>query len=152
MKVKELMKRSVVTVNKDTTIKECGDLLEEHDINGAPVMDDGRVVGVITRADIFRSILPRYPDLYDNEKYLMDFELIEERIHKINKIKVSELMGSPAIKLDQDTPISKAGSMMILRKIKQVPVLSDNMLVGIITLTDLSRNLLKRAEGNKLSA
>jgi acetoin utilization protein AcuB len=72
MKVKEIMKHPVITVNKDATIKECGLLLKEHGINGVPVMDGARVVGVITRTDIFKSVLPRYSDLYEEERYLTD--------------------------------------------------------------------------------
>jgi predicted transcriptional regulator len=75
----------------------------------------------------------------------MDFEYIEGQIHKVNQIKVHTLMGTPAITLDQDTPICKAGSLMIWRRIKQIPVLSHNKLVGIITLTDICRNLMQRA-------
>ena len=145
MKVQEVMKQSVVTINKDTSIKVCGDLLEKHDINGVPVMDNGSVVGVITRADIFKAILPRYPDIYAEERYLMNFEYIEDRINKIQELTVKELMSSPPITLSQDTPIIKAGSTMTLRRIKQLPVVNNGNLVGIITLTDICRNLLARA-------
>ena len=145
MKVKEIMKSPVITVGKDATLKECGDLLEKHGINGAPVVDDDHVVGLITRADIFRSILPRYPEIFKDERHLADFEYMEERIKKVTKIEVSELMGSPAMTLDQETPIVKAGSIMTLRKIKQMPVMKDDKLVGIITLTDVFRNLMEKA-------
>jgi CBS domain-containing protein len=146
MKIKEVMKSPVITINKNASIRECGDLLEKHDINGMPVMDNGRVVGVITRADIFRSILPRYPDIFEEERYLMDFEYIEERIDKISKTNVMDLAGIPAMTLDQDTPVIKAGSLMILRKVKQMPVMDKDKLVGIITLTDICRNLVSRAK------
>jgi CBS domain-containing protein len=145
MKVKEIMKIDVITVNKDATIKDCGDLLEKHGINGAPVVDNGRVLGVITRADIFKSILPRYPEISEEQRYLMDFEHIEERIDRVSKTKVSEFMGSPAMKVDQETPIVKAGSTMILRKIKQMPVMNGDKLVGIVTLADICRYLMERA-------
>ena len=144
MRVKEIMKGPVVTVNKDTTVKECGDLLQKHGINGAPVVDDEHVVGLITRADIFRSILPRYPEIFKDERHLLDFEYMEERIKKVTRIEVSELMGSPAMTLDQETPIVKAGSIMILRKIKQIPVVKDDKLVGIISLEDVFRHLMEK--------
>ncbi len=145
MKIKEVMKSPAITINKNASIRECGDLLERHDINGMPVMDNGRVVGVITRADIFRSILPRYPDIFEEERYLMDFEYIEERIDKISKTNVMDLAGTPAMTLDQDTPVIKAGSIMVLRRVKQMPVMDKDKLVGIITLTDICRNLVSRA-------
>ena len=145
MKVKEIMKAHVITVSKDTTVKECGDLLQKHGINGAPVVDDEHVVGLITKADIFRSILPRYPEIFKDERHLLDFEYMEERIKKVTRIEVSELMGSPAMTLDQEAPIVKAGSIMTLRKIKQMPVVKDDKLVGIISLEDVFRYLMEKA-------
>jgi len=121
MKVKEIMKSPVITVNKDATVKECGDLLEKHDINGAPVVDDDHVVGLITKADIFRSILPRYPEIFKDERHLIDFDYIEERIKKVTQIEISALMGSPAMTLDQETPVVKAGSIMVLRNSLRPP-------------------------------
>jgi CBS domain-containing protein len=145
MKVKEIMKSPVVTVNKDATIKECADLLEKHGINGAPVVDDGQVVGVITKADIFKSILPRYPDIFQDERHLMAVDYIEARINKVIKIKVSELMGSPAMTLDHESAVVKAGSIMVLRRIKQMPVMKGEKLAGIVTLTDIFRKLIETA-------
>ena len=75
----------------------------------------------------------------------MDFEYIEERIDKIKKSHVSELMASPAIIVDQDTPICKAGSMMLLRRIKQLPVLQHDHLVGMVTLSDVCKSLMEKA-------
>ncbi len=144
MKVKEIMKSLAVTINQDATIKECGDLLEKHDINGVPVMDNSRVVGVITRADIFRSILPRYPEIFEDERYLHDFEYVEEKISKIRELKVKDLMGTPAMTLNPDAFLVKAGAIMVLRGVKQMPVVEDGKLVGIVTLTDICRNLCER--------
>ena len=146
MKVVEIMQKDVFTITKDASIKECGDLLEKHDVNGMPVMDGDQLVGIITRADIFKAILPKYSDIYINERYLIDFECIEERIHKIKELKVMHIMAPNPLTLDQDTPLVKAGSLMILRGIKQVPIVENGKLLGIITLTDICRNFLKRVE------
>jgi len=146
MKIDEIMKSPVITVEEDLTIEECGRLLQEHDINGAPVVHDHRVVGVITRADIFRSVLPRYPDIYKDEKHLSDLGYIQNRIRKVKKIKVREVMGAPAMTLNQDTSILKAGSILTLRKIKQMPVMKDDTLVGVITLADVFRHIMEVAD------
>jgi CBS domain-containing protein len=146
MKVAEIMKKTVFTISKDASIKECGDLLEKHNVNGMPVLDGDKVVGIITRADIFKTILPKYSDIYINEGYLIDFEYIEERIHKIKELKVKDIMAPTPLTLSQDTPLVKAGSLMILRGIKQMPVVENGKLVGIITLTDICRNFLKRVQ------
>jgi CBS-domain-containing membrane protein len=146
MRVAEIMQKDVFTISKDASIKECGDLLEKHDVNGMPAVDGDQVVGIVTRADIFKAILPKYSDIYINERYLMDFECIEDRIHKIKELKVKDLMAPNPLTLDQDTPLVKAGSLMILRGIKQMPVVENGKLLGIITLTDICRNFLKRVK------
>ncbi|NJD26673.1 MAG: CBS domain-containing protein [Chloroflexi bacterium] len=52
--VHEVMTRQVVVVQPDTPIKEAAQLMVDHKIGGLPVVEDGRVVGVITETDIFR--------------------------------------------------------------------------------------------------
>jgi acetoin utilization protein AcuB len=112
--------------------------------NGLVVVDDGKIVGVVTKADIFKAILPRYPDIIEDERHMTDLEYIEERAHKLYEMKVQEIMGTPPITVSSDMPIIRAGSQMILRRVKQVPVVDRNKLVGIITLTDIINSLLKR--------
>jgi CBS domain-containing protein len=53
-------------------------------------------------------------------------------------------MGTPPITVNSDMPIIKAGSTMILRRVKQVPVIDKEKLVGIVTLTDIINNLMKK--------
>ncbi len=148
--VGEIMSRNVITVRENASLRDTGEVLEKYDINGAPVVDaNGKVVGIITRADIFRSMLPGYLDLYEEEPYLMDSECVdyvdlifEARISKMGEIKVKEVMGSPPINVGANTPVVKAGSLMLRRKVKQLPVLKGVKLVGIVTLTDINRFLL----------
>jgi CBS domain-containing protein len=59
-------------------------------------------------------------------------------------MEVKDIMGAPPITVNSDMPIVKAGSTMILRRVKQVPVVDKGKLVGIITLTDIINNLLKK--------
>ena len=153
MKVKEIMKTDVFTVKRHQSIRECGAFLEQHDINGAPVMDGSRLVGMITRTDVFRSILPSMPEVVcEEERYFKDPECVEERIERAAAMPVSEIMGAPVISVDENTPIIKAGSKMILRRVKQLPVMRAEALVGIITLTDICRSLMARAGAQRETA
>ncbi|MEW6213951.1 MAG: CBS domain-containing protein [Nitrospirota bacterium] len=141
MKIAEIMTKKVHTIGPDNTLKECAEVLKKQDVNGLVVVEDGKVVGVITKADIFKAILPRYPDIIEEERYISDLEYIEERVHKLFEMKVREIMGAPPISVSSDLPIVKAGSTMILRRVKQVPVVDKDRLVGIVTLTDIINNL-----------
>jgi CBS domain-containing protein len=110
MKVSEIMTKTVHTINPDRTLKICAETMNKHKANGLIVMDNGKVVGVITKADIFKAILPRYPDIIEDERHMTDLEYIEERAHKLYEMKVSEIMGTPPITVNSDMPIVRAGS------------------------------------------
>lgn len=74
----------------------------------------------------------------------MDFEYIEERIDKLNKINIGDIMGTPPLTVEPDTPIIRAGSMMLLRRVKQLPVVDEKRLVGIISFTDIIKAFIKK--------
>ena len=144
MKVSQIMTKQVYTIGPDSSLKECAEVLKKCQSNGLVVMDSGKTVGVITKADVFKSILPRYPDIIEDERHLADLEYIEERVHKLFELKVKEIMGTPPITISSSMPIIRAGSLMIVRRIKQVPVVDGGKLVGIITLTDIINALLEK--------
>lgn len=144
MKVGEIMTKEVHTIGPAQSLKECAEVLNKLHANGLVVVEDEKVIGVITKADIFKAILPRYPDIIEDERHMTDLEYIEERAHKLYEMEVREIMGTPAITVDSDMPIVKAGSTMILRRVKQVPVVDKDRLVGIITLTDIITSLLNK--------
>jgi len=137
MKIAEVMTKQVHTIGPDQTLKECADILKKRHVNGLVVVNDGKVTGVITKADIFKAVLPSYSDIMEDEHHLASFEYIEERAHKLYDKKVRDLMGTPPITIESDTPIVKAGSLMILRRVKQLPVVDNGRLSGIVTLTDI---------------
>jgi len=95
------------------------------------------VAGVITKADIFKAILPSYAEIMEDERHIASFEYIEERTHKLYDLKVRTLMGTPPITITSETPVVKAGSLMILKRVKQLPVVDNARFSGIVTLTDI---------------
>jgi CBS domain-containing protein len=144
MKVSDIMTRKVCTIGPDNTLKECVAVLNECKVNGLVVVKKDKAAGVITKADIFKAVLPRYPDIIGEERYVSDLEYVEGRAQKLLEMKVEDLMGTPPITVSSDIPIIKAGSTMILRRVKQLPVVDKEKLVGIVTLTDIINNLMKK--------
>ena len=146
MKAAEVMTKQVHTIGPDQTLKECALMLKKNHVNGLVVVNNGKVAGVITKADIFKAILPGYSDIMEDEYHLASFEYIEERAHKLYDKKVRELMGTPPITIDCDTPIVKAGSLMIVKRVKQLPVVDNGRLSGIVTLTDIINTITERVK------
>ena len=143
MKVKEIMIKRVLDTKVDYSIKDVSRHLIKNHINSMPVVDnDGLLVGIVTQADIFRALLPSPDELYKDGEYL-NFEQIEERSSELKNRNVGEIMTKPVIFVDEDTPVVKAGSIMLLKKIKQIPVINnDKRLVGLITFNDIIEELI----------
>jgi CBS domain-containing protein len=137
MKVAEIMTKTVHTIRPGQSLKECAEILKKRHVNGLVVVEGVTVEGVITKADIFKAILPSYSDIIEDENNIASFEYIEERVNKLYYLEVRALMGTPPITITSDTPVVKAGSLMILRRVKQLPVVDDGRLSGIVTLTDI---------------
>ncbi len=170
MKTAEIMTKQVHTIGPEQTLKDCAQILKEHHVNGLVVLNVETIVGVITKADIFKAILlnglvvldggtvagviptaeiskamlPGYSDIIDGERHMASFERIEERVHQLDDLKVRILMSTPPITITSDTPIVKAGSLMILKGIKQLPVVDNGRLSGIVTLTDIINYMMER--------
>ena len=147
MKISEIMSRNVYTTTPEATLKESLDLLVKERLNGLVVVEEGKVVGVVTKADIFRAILPTQCDICEDELLMKDPEYVEERIFKFLGTTVDKIMGTPPVTTPGNVPIVKAGSIMVLRRIKQIPVVDDGALVGIVTLSDILSALRKKSEG-----
>ncbi len=146
MKIAEIMTKQVHTIGPDKTLRDCARALMLHHVNGLVVMEDQKIVGIITRADVFKAILPSYTDIMEDEQHMVSLDFIEERAHKLYDLKVRDLMGSSPITVSSDMPLVKAGSLMILKRVKQLPVVDSGRLMGIITLTDIINYLLEKVK------
>lgn len=146
MKIREIMTRNVLTVERDQSLKSAAEIMSDRGVNGLVVTEKGRVAGVITKADIFKAILPRYPDIIEDERHRTDLEYVSRRAHKLYDMQVGEIMGTPPVTVSSDMPVVRAGSLMILRRIKQVPVVDGDTLAGIVTLTDIINHLLEKMQ------
>jgi len=147
MKISEIMSKNVYTTTPKATLKESLDLLARERVNGLVVVEGEKVVGVVTKAAIFRAILPTQCDICEDELLMKDSESVEERIFKFLGTTVDKIMGTPPVTTSSNVPIVKAGSILVLRRIKQIPVVDDGVLVGIVTLSDIISALRKKSEG-----
>jgi len=119
--IKDVMNRNVVTIDRNKIIYEAAELMSEKGISCLVIADEGKASGIVTRRDIL-------------EKVIIQRKNIEE-------IKVSEIMTSPVITINQEATLIYAAGIMNYRKIKQIPVVSNEQVVGIVTQTDIVLNI-----------
>ena len=113
--VGEIASRNVISFEMDYTVKEAAKKLASNEIDGAPVMKDGKVVGVFTLTDLVRAIAE------DNEDKT-----------------VGDLMSTNVVIVDEDLKIANAIEVMLKKSISRLIIADrDNNLLGIVTRTDL---------------
>ena len=94
--VRDIMRRDAVTVGPEATVQELADLLRTHDIRSVPVVDKGRLVGVVTEGDIVAQDadlhFPHYIQFLDSLIYLESTRKFEERLRKVVGASVRDIM------------------------------------------------------------
>lgn len=131
MKVREMMTVQVVTVRPDTSLKEAARLMAARGISGLPVVDEGRVVGILTEAD-FVDRTARH-----GRASLLDVLMNRDDRH-LYAADVGDAMTTPAISVGPDESHVDAARLMKRKHVKRLPVLDDNdRLLGVVSRSDL---------------
>ena len=121
--VKDLMTKEVITIDANKTIFDAAILMSEKEIADLIVVDDKTPIGIVTERDFVRRVASKKIPL---------------------NTKVSEIMSKPLITVDTDYSIRDAARLMIENKIRRLPVLKENELVGILVASDFARHLSKK--------
>jgi CBS domain-containing protein len=149
MHVSEIMKRSVVTVRPDESLRDVAGRLVEHGISGVPVVgDSGAVLGIVSEADFLireRGLTEARPRLLDR-LFGRAAERPAAELAKLAAKTAGEAMTSPAIVVTADTPVREAARIMSDRQINRLPVIEGERLVGIVTRADIVRAFVRTDE------
>jgi predicted transcriptional regulator len=136
MLVRDAMTRNVVTVSPEATLKAAAGLLAEHAITSMPVVDDtGRLIGVVSEADVVRESL-----VVDHGANL----LVEPVSQAAATSCVAEVMTALPVTVHPDSDLAEAAQLMTESTVKSLPVVEDSRLVGIVSRTDVVRMLARR--------
>jgi CBS domain-containing protein len=142
MRVEDIMTTDVRTVTPNTTLKDVALALTELGISGVPVVEAGRLLGVVSEADILMKERGRNPGLGGLAGLLFDETAQIGR--KLGARTAGEAMSSPAITITPNRPASEAAGLMIDRLVNRLPVVGDDgALLGIITRADLVRAFVR---------
>lgn len=126
MQVREWMSTDPVTVSVDDTVSEARRLLDTQGVRHLPVVDDQRLVGIVSDRDVaIREAALRQAVLRHDVAALLD----DER-------PVEAVMSSDVHTVGVDVPIAEAARTLVSRRINALPVIEEGRLVGIVTSTD----------------
>jgi len=143
----DIMTTEVITVKKQTPLKELAEILYKNHINGVPVLDDdGSLIGIICESDLIRKDkklhIPTVVALFDAVFYLESSKNVEKEIRRINATTVEELFTREVVTVDEKTPIEEIATLMTQKKIYTIPVMDGKRLVGIVGKGDVIRTFI----------
>jgi len=138
MRVSDVMQRHVDSVDTNATVLDVARLIFGRKVNGVPVCKGKKVIGFVTERDILSKFFPSVQEYMEDAVHARDFEGMEEKIEEIFSLPVSKIMSKNPATITSDTPLLKAQSMMMVKKIGRLPVIDgkDN-LIGIISKGDI---------------
>ena len=119
--VHELMSKDVITIDADKNAHDAASMMAEKDIGTLVIIDSNKPIGIITERDLVKRVCAK--DL------------------KASEVAIKDIMSKPLITIKPNDPIELAASIMIENKIRRLPVVKDEQLVGIITSMDVIKNL-----------
>jgi acetoin utilization protein AcuB len=132
MLVGERMSKPVITIQPDLPITEALNLMKKEHIRRAPVVKDGKLVGIVSDKDLVNASPSPVTTLS-----------IWEMNYLLSKVTVAMVMSSNVMTVTVETPIEQAARIMADNKIGGLPVLKDGEVVGIVTETDLFKVFLE---------
>lgn len=144
---KDIMSTQVITFTPDTEIIAAARVLLEKKINGAPVVEGGKLVGILSQTDLVAQqktlSLPSLFTIFDSFIPLRSYEKVDEEMKKISAMTVGEAMTTKLVTVRPDTPITDIAQIMVEKKIHTLPVVEGDRLQGVIGKEDVLRTLLQ---------
>jgi len=159
-KVKDYMRSDVFFVRPHFTVFDVAKVLSKNKISGAPVVERGVVIGMISISDItkFMSIhlaqsgiiselLAHDPSsiwimLLNVMKVGKDFSDFKKELERVSHFRVKDMMSRNVVAIAPNSPLFEAAAMMEKYDVNRLPVIEGSKLIGIITRADLLRALI----------
>lgn len=145
--VKDIMTTSVISVEPDLSLQKVATLLTEHRIHGVPVLDAGKIVGIITETDFFTKdssniYLPSYIDFMRKMRVASEMSgSRREMVDRLMQAKAKDIMSVPCQTVPESLPVKD-----LIVKFKQTglsvfPVVDEyDTMVGIVAIADILKS------------
>jgi CBS domain-containing protein len=141
LRVAEISHEDWPTLGPDETVEGVIKLFAESGISGAPVVDNGRLVGLVTEGDlIFRDAdikAPGFLDILGGLIPLGSWDEYRKEALKSAGVTVDEVMTRELITISPDASLAEASTIMADKRVKILPVAEDDILHSVITRMDI---------------
>jgi CBS domain-containing protein len=141
LRVAEISHKEWPTLGSDETVEGAIKLFAESGISGAPVVDGGRLIGIVTEGDlIFRDAdikAPGFLDILGGLIPLGSWDEYRKEALKSAGVTVDEVMTRELITISPDASLAEASTIMADKRVKILPVAEGDALQGVITRMDI---------------
>jgi CBS domain-containing membrane protein len=139
VRARDIMTEEVIVIDPVTPLNEIADIMARHGISGVPVVDKGRLVGMVTERDLLRQLdVEGVSTLADLLAAFLKGKgcAAPSLLHK----QASEIMSSPVATVSEETALAEIAQLFSTRLINRAPVLdTDGAVVGIVSRNDIVR-------------
>lgn len=132
--VSSIMASDIVRLNITDSLTFAEELFKKHKIRHLPVVSGNKLVGILSYTDLLKISLA---DTVDE-----DDEIIDMTVY--NMFTIEQVMVKNVVTIQADENIREAAEILVDKDFRSLPVMDGDMLVGILTTTDLIKYLLKQ--------
>lgn len=151
MQVKDIMTHAVKTVSASTRLVETVSMMCLYRYSGIPVVENEKLIGIISEKDILHSLLPSLDDLMGNMSSI-DFDVLMKDYGSVIKGSVRDLMTNKVMTVLPDMHILKAASVMAGNRFRRIPVAEGDKLLGMLSLGDVHKAIFHQNLTSSLAA
>lgn len=150
----QVMSPIVLAIPLDASIYEAAETLVSAEVSALPVVDgSGRMVGILSEADLMhRAEIGTEPRKGWLQRLLADRANSAHEYVTLHSRRVQDVMTRAVVTVDEQTPLSEVAALMDHHKIKRVPVMRGDTVVGVVSRGSLLRALLSRDPQQPASA
>jgi CBS domain-containing protein len=116
-RLRQIMVKNVITVEPNATVKNAVELMNTHKITCLVVVNHEKPIGIVTEQDMVRRVM--------------------HKSKSPENTRVSDIMSKPLIVATPNMQIREASKLMLQRHIRRLPIVENEQLIGLVTLTDL---------------
>lgn len=147
LKAKEVMTKDVVTVRRETSVRDLALIFTERRISSVPVVDDnGDLVGIVSESDLIEQDknlhIPTVVSIFDWVIYLESDKRFEKELQKMTAQTVGEIYSEEVLCVTPDTPVSEVADIMSSKRVHAVPVVEGGRVVGVVSRIDLIKTMV----------
>ena len=150
IQAKDIMTKDLTMVTPDMEIVKAAKILLEKGINGVPVVEGGKLVGILCQSDLIaqqkKLPVPSLFTLLDGFIPLGSTKQFEKAFQKIAATTVADAMTPSPVTVNPETSIEEIAALMVDRRFHTIPVVEKGKLVGIVGKEDVLRTLMQGSE------